>query len=186
MSNPTLKLLPALMIAIAAALLTQPVRATAVDTLLITENNSTSTGLTAMLTTSSGTTSLPVTFNAADAWFIALTGISASASATSPFTQNWFEPEAGFVNEVSVNPRLFPNQLFVRSDQGPGFTLGLADDTTDMTHFTLSGVSLWVTFDDDGDVAAPVPDTGSTLGLLSLSVVALLGATRLRFLQLAA
>ena len=38
---------------------------------------------------------------------------------------------------------------------------------------------------DKGDVAA-APDTGTTLGLLSLSVVALLGATRLRFLQLAA
>ena len=35
-------------------------------------------------------------------------------------------------------------------------------------------------------VAPAVPDAGSTLGLLSLSVVALLGATRLRFLQLAA
>ena len=35
-------------------------------------------------------------------------------------------------------------------------------------------------------VTAGVPDTGTTLGLLSLSVVALLGATRLRFLQLAA
>jgi len=35
-------------------------------------------------------------------------------------------------------------------------------------------------------IAPAVPDSGSTLGLLSLSVVALLGATRLRFLQLAA
>jgi hypothetical protein len=32
-------------------------------------------------------------------------------------------------------------------------------------------------------VAPAVPDSGSTFGLLSLSVVALLGATRLRFLQ---
>ena len=32
-------------------------------------------------------------------------------------------------------------------------------------------------------IAPAVPDSGSTLGLLSLSVVALLGATRLRFLQ---
>jgi VPDSG-CTERM motif len=35
-------------------------------------------------------------------------------------------------------------------------------------------------------IAPAVPDSGSTLGLLSLSVVALLGATRLRFIQLAA
>ena len=39
---------------------------------------------------------------------------------------------------------------------------------------------------DDVSVNVGVPDGGSTLGLLSLSVVALLGATRLRFLQLAA
>ncbi len=42
MSKPTLKLLPALMIAIAAALVTQPVHAGVIDSLVITENSSTS------------------------------------------------------------------------------------------------------------------------------------------------
>jgi hypothetical protein len=182
MSNPTLKLLPALMIAIAAALVTQPMRATAIDTLVITEFSSTS--LTATLTTSSGTTSLGVTPFGADQWFISLAGVSTLTG--SPFTQSWFEPgAAGFVNEVSFNQRLFPNQLFVRSDLGPGFTNALTDGTADTMHFFLSGSLLSVTFFDKGDVAT-TPDTGSTLGLLSLSVVALLGATRLRFLQLAA
>ena len=77
MSSPTLKILPALMIAITAALVTQPMRAGAIDTLVITELSSTS--LTALLTTPSGTTSLTVTpdpFAAADIWFIALLGIS--------------------------------------------------------------------------------------------------------------
>jgi hypothetical protein len=47
MSKSTLKMLPALMIAITAALVTQPMRAGAIDTLVITENSSTS--LTAIL-----------------------------------------------------------------------------------------------------------------------------------------
>jgi len=120
-----------------------------------------------------------VTNNFADNWTIALTGIFGTG-------QFWFEPDAaGFLNTVLVDPTVFPNQLLVESDRGPGFTNGLADGTPDTTDFFLNGSQLSVTFFDKGDVAA-APDTGSTLGLLSLSVVALLGATRLRFLQLAA
>src|SRR6266566_3335109 len=94
-------------IAIAAALVTQPVQATAISTLVITENSSTS--LTATL---NGTTALSVTNNFADNWTIALTGIFGTG-------QFWFEPDAaGFVNLVSFNPTL-PGQLTVRSDIGP-------------------------------------------------------------------
>ena len=167
-------------IAIAAALVTQPVRATAIQTLVITEFSSTS--LTATL---NGTTSLPVTFNGADFWSIALVGVSGLPGVSSS-TGDWLEPDAaGFLNTVLVDPTVFPNQLLVESDRGPGFTNGLADGTPDTTDFFLNGSQLSVTFFDKGDVAA-APDTGSTLGLLSLSVVALLGVTRLRFLQLAA
>ena len=56
MSKSTLKILPALMIAITAALVTQPMRAGTIDTLVITEFSSTS--LTAVL---NGTTFLNVT-----------------------------------------------------------------------------------------------------------------------------
>ena len=168
-------------IAIAAALVTQPVRATAIQTLVITEFSSTS--LTATL---NGTTSLSVTPGLADHWTISLTGVNIGRLAT---VQNWIEPDAaGFINVVDFNPT-FPNRLGVLSDFGPGVT-GLADGATDTTSFFLVAPDgtmnpLWVTFNDNGDVAR-TPDTGSTLGLLSLSVVALLGATRLRFLQLAA
>ena len=169
-----------LAIAIAAALVTQPVRATAIQTLVITEFSSTS--LTATL---NGTTSLPVTFNGADFWSIALVGVSGLPGVSSS-TGDWLEPDAaGFLNTVLVDPTVFPNQLLVESDRGPGFTNGLADGTPDTTDFFLNGSQLSVTFFDKGDVAA-APDTGSTLGLLSLSVVALLGTSRLRFLQLAA
>lgn len=182
-TNPSFRIfkfstLVPLAIAIAAALVMQPMRAIAIQqTLVITENNSTSTGLTATLTTSSGTTSLTVTQPfSADNWLIALPGIGGDL-------QLWNEPEAGFFNLVEAQG--VANRIAVASDSSISGVPSIADDTTDMTTFTLNGGSLWVTFDDDGDVAA-VPDTGSTLGLLSLSVVALLGATRLRFLQLAA
>jgi hypothetical protein len=172
------KIILLLAIAIAAALVTQPMRAVAITNfLVITENNSTSTGLTATLTTSSGTTSLTVTQpNSADNWFIALPGIGGDL-------QLWNEPEAGFFNLVQAQGVV--NRIAVASDSSISGVPSIADDTPDTTTFTLNGSALSVTFDDDGDVAA-VPDTGSTLGLLSLSVVALLGATRLRFLQLAA
>ena len=57
-------------VAITAALVTQPMRAGAIDTLVITENSSTS--LTAILNGNS----LPVTPNGADHWTIALAGVS--------------------------------------------------------------------------------------------------------------
>jgi hypothetical protein len=181
-TNPSFRIfkpstLVSLGIAIAAALVTQPMRATAIPpSLVITENSSTS--LTAMLTTSSGTTSLNVT-GSADNWTIDLAGVSGNQ-------QFWQEPEtaARVFNFVNFDPAS-PNQLTVISEQGAPAIAGVADGTTDKTEFTLNGSELDVTFHDNGDVAA-APDTGSTLGLLSLSVVALLGATRLRFLQLAA
>jgi len=183
MTNPSFRIfkfstLVSLGIAIAAALVTQPVRATAIQTLVITENSSTS--LTALL---NGTTFLPVTTNfSGDNWSITLMGVSGPGG--SPVSsQDWFEPggaAAGFVNTVGFSSLNSPNQLSVISDRGPGFTGALTDGTSDTSDFTLNGSELDVTFNDKGDVAS-APDTGSTLGLLSLSVVALLGATRLRF-----
>jgi hypothetical protein len=157
MSNSTLKILPALMGAIAAALVTQPMRAGAIDTLVFTENSSTS------LTATLNGNPLTVTFHFADNWTIALTGISGA--------QNWLEPgAAGFVNAVFA--LLFtPDQLVITSDSlQPGG--GLADGTTDSTHFQLNGNPLAVTFFDKGDVAT-TPDTGTTASLFGLSLAGL-------------
>jgi hypothetical protein len=174
-TNPSFRIfkpstLVSLGIAIAAALTTQPVRATAIQTLVITEFSSTS--LTATL---NGTTPLTVSNFGADEWFIALAGVDGGQ-------QNWFEP--GAASDNFVQAQALGNRIEVLSDHP---TLGneLANGATDTSDFTLNAGELDVTFIDKGDVAG-VPDTGSTLGLLSLSVVALLGATRLRFLQLAA
>jgi len=156
-------------IAFAAALVTQPMRATAINTLVITENSSTT------LTATLNNNPLGVSNNGPDGWFVALAGFAGQ--------QSWTEPGAsGVVNSVQGQP--FSNRISIASDLGSVLS-GLADGTMDTTSFTLNGSALSVTFFDKGDVAT-APDTGSTLGLLSLSVVALLGATRLRFLQLAA
>jgi hypothetical protein len=155
-------------ITIAAALVTQPMRATAIN-LVITEFNSTT------LTATLNNNPLGVSNNGPDGWFVALAGFAGN--------QTWTEPgAASVVNSVQGQP--FSNRISIASDLGSVLS-GLADGTTDTTSFTLNGSPLSVTFFDKGDVAT-APDTGSTLGLLSLSVVALLGATRLRFLQLAA
>src|SRR5437773_1278154 len=112
-----------LAIAIAAVLVTQPVRATAIQTLVITEFSSTS--LTALL---NGTTSLSVTPNGADEWFVALAGFSGQ--------QNWFEPGAASDNFVQSQPAF--NRISIGSDL-PTVGGELADGTTDTTTFTLNG-----------------------------------------------
>jgi hypothetical protein len=162
MSKSTLKILPALMVAITASLVTQPTRAGVIDTLVITENSSTS------LTATLDNNPLSVTFSFDDGWSIALAGVSA-AGGHSSFIQAWSEPgAAGFVNKVIVGAE--DNQLLVRSDfPRPS---GLADGTPDTTNFALNGGPLSVTFFDKGDVAA-APDTGTTLSLFGLSLTGL-------------
>jgi hypothetical protein len=103
------------------------------------------------------------------------------------------------------------NQINLSTSFLGGWTLNLSNSTLDsiILDFTTTNPSSLVGFNGgtifglsvesgppnfqtlfnglSGTIAPPtVPDTGSTLGLLSLSVVALLGVTRLRFLQLAA
>jgi hypothetical protein len=80
MSRSTLKILPALVVVITATLVTQPMRAGAIDSLVITELSSTS------LTATLNNNPLTVTFNFADNWTIALPGVSGTS-------QQWAEPE---------------------------------------------------------------------------------------------
>jgi hypothetical protein len=156
------RLLPALMIAIAAAVVTQPIRAVPINDLVITENSSTS------LTATLNGNPLSVTFNFANNWTIALTGVAASNGNST--TQLWAEPEAFFTNAVDFFSGS-PDQLPVTSDfltSAPG----LPDGTQDKTTFTLNGNPLYVTFFDKGDVAT-APDTGTTASLFGLSLAGL-------------
>ena len=159
MSKSTLKLLPALIVAITATLVTQPMRAGVINTLVITENSSTS------LTATLNGNPLSVTFNFADSWTIALTGVSPNSG------QFWTEPDAAdFVNAVFTGV-LSSNQLFVTSEFGPTRS-GLADGEPDTTSFKLNGGALSVTFFDKGD-GATAPDTGTTASLFGLSLTGL-------------
>ena len=117
--------LVALAIALTAALLTQPTRAGAIDTLVITEESS--TVLTASLTMNGTTTALSVSGLGDDRWDIALVGISGLGGIG--FTQTWAEPDAaGFSNEVAFSSTL-PDQLFVQSEFARSGNL--ADGTPD-------------------------------------------------------
>ena len=145
------------MVAITAGLVTQPMRAGVINTLVITENSSTS------LTATLNGNPLSVTFNFADSWTIALTGVSPNSG------QFWTEPDAAdFTNAVFT---LSTDQLFVTSEFGPGRS-GLADGEPDTTSFKLNGGALSVTFFDKGD-GATTPDTGTTFSLLGVSLMGL-------------
>lgn len=152
MSNTTAKLLSALIVAITATLVTQPMRAGAIDTLVITEFSSTS--LTATLNNNPQDI-----FNVGpDSWSILLSGLSIGDSSS------WTEPGApGLSNLVFCAS---PATITVISDQTGGGAH--QDGETDST-FTLNGNQLNVTFFDKGDVAT-VPDTGMTGSLLGLSL----------------
>ena len=157
-----LRTLAFLGIAIAAAS-TQPLFAVPLD-LQITENSSTS--LSATLDGSA----VPVQNTAPDRWTLTF----ADTFVFAVFDVPWVEPDGSpslgnFVSGTGTN------QLFVLSD----FPVG--DDTPDGTTQTqsvfISGIrtDINITFHDHGD-GATVPDTGSTLGLLFLAMIAVAGA----------
>ena len=169
-----------LALAIAAVLVAQPVRAVSiVNNIVITENSSTSLSA----TYDGSTTGVTVTFLGPDQWDVTF-------PSTVTFSQsggvNWTEPEnSSLGNEVTFFTRP-TNELGVLSDFALAGVITTGNGTTlnNVGNDSANGGSISATFNDNGDVAT-VPETGSTLGLLSLSVIALLGATRLRSLNLA-
>ena len=199
-TSPSLKIfkfstLVPLAIAIAAALVTQPIRAIPTETIAITETSSTSL----TVTLNGSATGITVTNTASDQWLVSFSTSVFSIDFGRSERFNWTEPENSSQANVvyfGINgqvPSLAANELFIVSDTTPVIASGsLGNGGTTPVFATLGdpfngGAFLNATFNDNAATAeATVPDTGSTLGLLSLSVVALLGATRLRFLQLAA
>jgi hypothetical protein len=104
-----------------------------------------------------------VTNTSPDHWFIDLAGVIGQ--------QYWTEPETQrVVNEVQGQP--LANRIFVNSELFLGFN-GLTNGVMDTTSFTLNSNRVDVTFIDRGDVAHGVPDTATTLPLLSVSLGAL-------------
>jgi hypothetical protein len=122
-------------------------------------------------------TGVDVNFISGDHW-----GVTIGYAVTFSGSPQWTEPEdPSFVNLLTTFGN---NQIIVNSDFFPRGSPTLADGST-FSNFgidTRDGASVSVTFRDRGDVAA-VPDTGSTVGLLSLALTALVGASRFRSLR---
>jgi len=156
------------MVAITAALVTQPVRAVPiVNNIVITENSSTS--LTA--TYDGSTTGVTVAFDGTDLWTVTF-------PSTVTFSLlggvNWLEPEnSSLGNEVSFFTRP-SNELGVTSESAlvGSKTTGNGSTITNVGTDSSNGLSISVTFFDKGDVAT-APDTGTTGSLLGLSLMGL-------------
>ena len=137
-----------------------------------TENSSTSL----IVTYDGSTTGIMVTNVGPDHWTVTL---PPTLIFSAQFIE-WDEPESTLVNVVGLSP----GSASVFSDTGDTILMPFPDE------FTVTNIgtdirdqrSISATFDDEGDIAT-VPETGSTFGLLFLSLIALLGASRLRTLQ---
>jgi hypothetical protein len=145
--------------------------------IVITENSSTS--LTA--TYDGSTSGVLVVNNGQNVWHVTFSRANFNSSTN---RVGWVEPE----NPALLNDLFFgfaaSNTVTVLSDGSFAFLVAQDESTKPfMGTDSTDGGSISVTFDDDGDVARTVPDTGSTFALLLLASVALLGATRVRSLQ---
>jgi len=166
MSKSTLKILPALMVAITAALVTQPVFGGGIvpHSFVITENSSTS-----LAATYDGS---PLTVNlfSADNWnFLLPVGfVNTSAGAG----QQWTEPD----NSSLVNLVIFGTDIthaaIITSDISSSTQFPINADGASVLVGTVGGVDVFATFHDLGDTAA-VPDTGTTFSLFGLSLMGL-------------
>ena len=179
------KIILSLAIAITAALAAQPTSAiSSVDQVIITENSSTS--LTVTLN-GNDITATAVTNTGPDAWSVTLPSTVSFDGAV----YGWLEPDnSNLANTIDFVPRITSlptsvNLLTITSDGGvlpPGSGFTYFNDGDNVPDGATS-----FTFKDNAATAetSAVPDTGSTFGLLFLSLIALLGASRLRSLRLA-
>jgi hypothetical protein len=177
----------ALAIAITAAVVTQPASAIT-HQLVITENSSTS--LSATIDGNSLEVEGHIESLGPNKWLIEDDFVMFNVPIQS---FSWVELEnSSLGNAVSFGEDEFGfpviNAAFIVSDVSTNFT-PKANGAT-VNNVGLYEVSIFLseplsaTFIDNSDVAA-APDAGSTFGLLFLSLIALLGASRLRSLRLA-
>jgi len=172
MPKSTLKILPALMVAITAALVTQPVRAGVINSIVITENSSTS-----LTVTYNGSTSgITITFIEGEEWLVNL-----PFAVTNGTAANWTEPEDSSLFNYAEFIGGSRNRLIVHSDAAlfgfpHQFPLGANGTPVDFGKDLSDNVAVQAVFNDNGDVAK-TPDTGTTFSLFGLS---LMGLTFLR------
>jgi hypothetical protein len=147
-------------------------------TLVLTETSSTPTSPTSLglnVTYDGSTTGVNINYISTDHW-----GVTIGFPVSFTGTPQWTEPEdASAFNVITL---LGPsNQFIVNSDYLNNGTSPLMNNATFANFGTDSrdGGTISVRFNDRGDAAA-VRDSGSTLALLLVPVVAFLGLNRVR------
>ena len=153
------------------------------NNIVITENASTSLTVTYNGSTSGVTVSFLSSGKLGDAWKVTFPStVSFTSVNNTGVAAFWVEPEnssqlnAGFFHPSSNVAFIFSEHPAVTNPTVPNGTT-----VTDIGTDTGDGGSISVTFNDKSDV----PDTGSTLGLLFVSVIALFGLNRFRHVQFA-
>jgi len=169
MSNSTLKILPALIVAITAGYATRPVFGGAVHQFVLTENSSTS------LTATYDGSPLTVQSVSPDAWTFLLPPDFVNTSVG--LGQAWTEPDnSNLVNLVTFGTEI-TRAAFITSDLTldplAGSGISPIADGTSVQVGTAGGVAVFATFSDKAAASEGVPDTGMTCSLLSLSLVSL-------------
>lgn len=167
MSKSTLKVLPALIVAITSAWLSQPAYGVLVtDQIVLTENSPTSLSATLNGSTAGITITTPI-MGFPNVWYVTF-----SAVAFGPLTlqTDWIEPENASLGNI-VTGFSATHRMTIVSDVGPNIALAVPNGSTVPFGNNLAdGHLLSVTFNDGG---ATVPDTGATLSLFGLSLMGL-------------
>jgi VPDSG-CTERM motif len=166
MSQSPLKILPALMVAITAVWVTQPVFGGGVTPaphqIVMTENSSTS-----LAVTYDGSP-LIVSLDGSDLWHFTLPATFLSLGRPA-----WTEPEnsslVNFVDFTSntfaiVHSDILSNSVFSTNADGASVLVGSV---------LVDGLSVFATFHDNAAASEGVPDTGTTGSLLGLSLMGL-------------
>jgi hypothetical protein len=183
-TNPPLKnfclsRLALLAIAVTTALIAQPAFAGAIHLISLTENSPVSLSV----TYDGSVVGITVLNTAPDQWTVTLP----ASVQISPFGIGaWFEPENPLLLNKAFRGNSPANELNVFSDNSlfpeaipvnDGVAVLIGTDSSD-------NIPIDAVFHDLA-ASAEVPDTGPTLGLLFLSLIALFGPSRLRRLRLA-
>lgn len=158
-----------LVVGIAVAL-TQRVMAGAIHQLSITENSSTS-----LTATYDGSPLTVTVFGFPEAWTISLP----PSFVPSTFLQQWSEPDnSSLVNSVNFGSAL-GFFILIKSDSQFTDRFALNADGATVQVGTDGGATVFATFTDDATDSEAAPDTGATIGLLFLALIALFSATHL-------
>ena len=136
------------------------------EQLILTESSSTS------LTATLDGAPLTVLNPSPDHWLVGLQGVTGAAA--------FAEPESSTeANLVMGDPSTAFVDMTVVSDDPIAGVAFFPNGETNLTAFHLvTGAPLDVTFNDLGDGRTSIPDTASTLGILGVSVAAMLGLRR--------